>query len=415
MSDAVASERLRLFQGYGVELEYMIVDAGSLAVRPLCAELLEAVAGEGACDFEDGDVAWSNELQLHVVELKTNGPVDHLDVAPSFQRSVQRVNGLLAPLGALLMPTGMHPFMDPHRELKLWPHENDEVYRAFDRIFDCRGHGWANLQSAHLNFSFGEDEDADGEFARLHAAIRAVLPLLPALAASSPLVEGRVAGCLDHRLAVYRDNARKVPEVTGRVVPEVARTRAEYDARILAPLHAAMAPHDAEGILRHEWCNARGAIARFDRSAIEIRVLDTQECPAADLGIATLVDAVIRMLVREEHASLDALHALEIDALAAQLGRCIEHAERAEVAYRPLLEALGIEGPCEAGALWRSLRARLIEGSSPSTDALDVVLREGPLARRILRALGARVEHAAIVEVYRELSACLDEGRSFSR
>jgi hypothetical protein len=32
-------------------------------------------------------------------------------------------------------------------------------------------------------------------------------------------------------------------------------------------------------VLRHEWVNARGAIARFDRSAIEIRVLDVAECP----------------------------------------------------------------------------------------------------------------------------------------
>lgn len=411
MADA---ERLHLFQGYGVELEYMIVDADSLAVRPLCAELLAAVAGEGASDFEDGDIAWSNELQLHVVELKTNGPVRALDVAPSFARSVRRLNALLAPLGARLMPTGMHPFMDPHRELRLWPHENDEVYRTFDRIFDCRGHGWANLQSAHLNFSFGEDATDDGEFARLHAAIRVVLPLLPALAASSPLVDGRVAGALDQRLRVYRDNARKVPEVTGRVVPEVATSRAAYQARILEPLYAAMAPHDPEGIVRHEWCNARGAIARFDRSAIEIRVLDVQECPSADLGIARLVDAVIRMLCAEEHVSLGALNAIETEALAAQLERCVEHGERAELTCAPWLTALGISGTTESGAVWRELRSRLLASSATSADrALDVVLDRGPLSRRILRALGPEPDHRAIVRVYRELADCLEADRPF--
>ena len=36
-----------------------------------------------------------------------------------------------------------------------------------------------------LNLPFSSDE----EFGRLHAAIRLLLPLLPALAASSPLVE----------------------------------------------------------------------------------------------------------------------------------------------------------------------------------------------------------------------------------
>jgi hypothetical protein len=29
----------------------------------------------------------------------------------------------------------------------------------------------------------------------------------------------------------------------------------------------------------HHFANSRGAIARFDRGAIEIRVIDIQECP----------------------------------------------------------------------------------------------------------------------------------------
>ena len=49
------------------------------------------------------------------------------------------------------------------------------VYEAFDRIFDCRGHGWANLQSVHLNLPFGDDD----EFGRLHAAIRSSFPCCP--------------------------------------------------------------------------------------------------------------------------------------------------------------------------------------------------------------------------------------------
>jgi hypothetical protein len=90
------------------------------------------------------------------------------------------------------------------------------VYEAFDRIFDCRGHGWANLQSAHLNLPFSDAE----EFGRLHAAIRLLLPILPALAASSPVMDGRLTGRVDSRLDVYRHNARRVPQVSGRVVPE---------------------------------------------------------------------------------------------------------------------------------------------------------------------------------------------------
>ena len=46
-----------------------------------------------------------------------------------------------------------------------------------------------------------------------------------------------------------------------------------------------IAPLDPDAVLQHEWLNARGAIARFDRNTIELRVLDVQECPRADLAI----------------------------------------------------------------------------------------------------------------------------------
>ena len=80
-------------------------------------------------------------------------------------------------MGCTLLPGGVHPWMDPSKETRLWPHEYNEVYRSFDRIFGCAGHGWSNLQSTHLNLPFADDD----EFGRLHAAIRAILPLLPAL------------------------------------------------------------------------------------------------------------------------------------------------------------------------------------------------------------------------------------------
>src|SRR5690606_31495935 len=111
-------------------------------------------------DVEHGEVDWSNELALHVIEMKTAGPVASLEnVADHFQREVRVMNGLLAERGARLMPTAMHPWMDPDRELRLWPHDNDVIYRTLDRIFDCRGHGWANLQSTHINLPFCGDEE----------------------------------------------------------------------------------------------------------------------------------------------------------------------------------------------------------------------------------------------------------------
>src|SRR5262245_26041741 len=78
---------LGLFAGYGVELEYMIVDAESLDVRPLADRLLAAAAGHLTGEYEAGDAAWSNELVAHLIEIKTNGPVARMaDVPQLVQR-----------------------------------------------------------------------------------------------------------------------------------------------------------------------------------------------------------------------------------------------------------------------------------------------------------------------------------------
>ena len=221
MASRMGSEApLGLFEGHGIELEYMIVDERTLDVAPIADLLIRAESGQVDEEVERGRFAWSNELARHVIEVKTNGPVASLTgLAEGFQAELRRMEEHLAPLGARLLPTAMHPWMDAAREFEIWPHGSREIYEAFDRIFDCRGHGWANLQSAHLNLPFADD----GELARLHGAARALLPLMPALAASSPCLEGRISGYADTRLDVYATNARKVPSVCGSVVPEPSR------------------------------------------------------------------------------------------------------------------------------------------------------------------------------------------------
>lgn len=411
---------LRLFEGFGVELEYMIVDARTLAVRPCCDALIAAAAGAGP-DEHPGDfdvpgtgITWSNELVLHVVELKTTDPVPSLaGLAPRFGDSVARVVSLLAPQGARIMPGAMHPTMDPFTEMRLWPHEASEYYEAFDRIFDCRGHGWANLQSVHLNLPF----DGDDEFGRLHAAVRLILPILPALAASSPIMDARVTGTLDNRLSVYLANARKLPIVSGRVIPEPVYTKADYEREILGAIYRDLAPHDPDGTLRHEWANARGAIARFTRGSIEVRVLDVQECPAADVAVCAAIVAVLRSLVAEKWTSVQKQMQWPIDPLERILLDCIEHADGAVIRDAAYLEAFGLRGvaSCTAGELWCHLMESCIaaaEGIGEHEPALRAILDQGPLARRILRAMGAAdvagpASPERTAEVYRALCDCL--------
>ena len=52
--------RIHLFQGYGIELEYMLVDRDTLRVRPITDELIKHETGAFQSDFENGIVTWSN-------------------------------------------------------------------------------------------------------------------------------------------------------------------------------------------------------------------------------------------------------------------------------------------------------------------------------------------------------------------
>ncbi len=400
----------QLFEVVGLELEYMLVARGDLRVQPIADMILDAGGGGGA---SLGDISWSNELALHVIEMKTASPArSFAGLAERFQQNVDHVNGLLEPMGAQLMPTAMHPTMDPTSEARLWPHAYGPVYRTFDRLFDCRGHGWTNLQSMHINLPFAND----AEFALLHAATRFVLPLLPALAASSPLCEGVSTGFLDSRLWHYGRNSRRFPSVAGQVVPEPLYARAAYESELLERIYRDLAPHDPDGVLRHEWANARGCIARFERGAIEIRVLDLAECPRADMAIAETIVALIRALCDGRFAEQQELRSFATEDLAALYHGSVRDADRAQIDDARFLRALSFPGTrCEMREMWLHLLERLPDDHlSPGARALVCrILSSGCLARRILARLSPTPRREEVDEVYRELCVCLAKGEPF--
>lgn len=406
---------LAAFTGCGIELEYMIVERGSLSPLPIADQLLRSATDTYANDVDRGLLGWSNELVMHVIEIKNQQPTADFDSLPAaFQAEVKYINRILELFDARLMPTAMHPWMDPRRQTRLWPHGNADLYEAYGRLFDCNTHGWANLQSMHVNLPFA----GDGEFARLHAAIRLMLPILPALAASSPIADGGVTGFADFRMEAYRTNAQAFPSIAGQVVPETVTSRAEYRRSILAPMYRDIAGFDPQRILQHEWLNSRGAIARFDRSAIEIRVIDTQECPQADLAIAAAVIALVKSLYDAGPDALAAQQAIGTDRLAAVLFACTRTAEQTVIDDAGYLKLLGFQGSrCTARELWCHLIEQMQSGERRLAAArlkpLQVMLDHGPLARRILRATGGDYSRAHLAGIYRRLCECLHQGRMF--
>lgn len=403
---------LSLFQAYGIELEYMIVDSTSLDVLPITDKLFHSFAKKYTSEINHGPVSLDNELASHVVEFKTTEPAPELKgVAQTFHDEIRVVNNALQPFGARLMPTAMHPWMDPHKEMRLWPYGCKEVYETLHRIFDCRGHGWANLQSTHINLPFA-DED---EFVRLHSAIRLVLPLIPSLAASSPLADGHLTGMKDTRLDTYKNNQKKIFSVTGHVIPEVCRSLDEYHSLILHRIYADMAPHDPEGILRYEWVNSRGAIARFERSAIEIRLVDIQEAPVMDLAVVALITRLVQALTEERWASLATYHMFAPERLRTILDGAVHDAEETLIEDSEYLALFGWNrsASCRARDLWHHLLGAGLTIPTEYRRAAEVILSQGTLATRIQKSVGRQPTRASIHQTYSQLCDHLASGDPF--
>ncbi|MEZ4740616.1 MAG: glutamate-cysteine ligase family protein [Flavobacteriales bacterium] len=403
----------KLFEVTGIELEYMVVDRDTLKVLPIVDKLFEDVSGRITSDVERGDVEWSNELVSHVVELKTAKPTKRIQAfRKKFAKNITEINTVLAARNAMLLPTAAHPFMDPFTETVIWPHEYNEVYALYNRIFDCRGHGWSNLQSTHLNLPFAND----AEFSRLHAAIRLLLPIIPALSASSPILDGKDTGYLDARMEAYLHHQERLPQLMGSLIPEAVFSQEEYYREIFSPIAKAMAPFDTDHVMDHHFANSRGAIARFDRGAIEIRVIDIQECPSADLAIAELIVAVLKAMANARWVSSYLQRAWDEADLLPLFQEVIKDGGEASITNRDYLLMFGLmkQDEMSAGKLWQHLFVELYgDLSEGCREHISLILEHGCLAKRILARTGPRPSHEDLCSVYRELADCLDKDRPF--
>ena len=351
-------------------------------------------------------------MVAHVLELKTNGPTNDLNnLSENFHANVVEINELLKEFKVQLMPTASHPLMNPDTDTQLWKHSYSEVYALYNRIFNCKGHGWSNVQSTHINLPFFND----GEFEKLHAAVRIILPLIPGLCASSPILEGKNTGFKDTRLEYYKTNQKEIPEMTGKVIPENVFTKKDYHQTIFEPIQKAIKPFDTENILDHHFLNSRGAISRFDRNAIEIRLVDIQECPKADIAVCVLIIEVLKLLVNESVVSLEHQKKWEKEPLFDILNDAIKNGENSVITNLDYLQLFGLKEATNQQNVWKHL-FNLVKGTVNEShlEALNTILTQGTLATRILKAIDTDFSEANIKKVYTVLSVCLQKNEVFN-
>ena len=399
-----------IFSVLGIEIEYMLVDRDNLNIQPKSDLILSALAGHQVDEVELGDTAISNELVMHVLELKNNGP-KALDapVPEQFQKTIRELQPLLEQHNLLLLPTGAHPWMNPHTETVRWPHGNREIYKQFDAIFDCKGHGWSNLQSMHVNMPYANQV----EFYQLHNVIRLILPLLPALAASTPILDGQATGLLDSRLYFYSRNQQRIPSICGDVIPEFISSEEEYQQKILNPMYQDISPYDPAGILQYQWLNSRAAIPKFNSKAIEIRILDSQECVEADIAIAHAINAVLKNWQSSSHYYLD--NPCDTSRLKHIFDKAIEMGFNTQVEDMELLKQWQLPArSMKLNEVWSML---IEQASSDLTDkqqsALELILSQGNLSQRILKAISKDNDKDSLKRIYRQLAESLLSNQQF--
>jgi gamma-glutamyl:cysteine ligase YbdK (ATP-grasp superfamily) len=386
----------------GPEHEYSLVGE-DLKVMPISDKIIKDYCGKTVNFIELPKFTFGKEMQLHVMEIKANLPFKTAsEFEESMQNAVTALSQIVRKHGANLLGTGMHPLLKL-KDTAIWPHYHKKIYREYGKIFDLNQHGWLNIQSFHLNLPFQKEADA----IQTHNQLVNLCAYLPAIAASSPIFEGKEGPHIDNRLQFYKINQKEVSSVTGDVIPEYASSLSQYKRDVIEQYSRDLAKKGADKTLLHrEWVNSRGIIFRFDRRALEVRVMDEQECIKSDVALACFVRAALRGLIAS-NAQL-----LSHDVLVKDFNSIIKNGLNAEVSS-PLgktarqvcqhyfnLAQEHADGD-EKKYLWL-VKKRIDEGS------LSELVRA-----RVLRRAQRSDFHQAIVDVYSTLIKCLIDNQPY--
>jgi len=346
---------------------------------------------------------FGKEMQLHVMEIKANQPFKlPSEFEETMHAAVISLSGIVEKYGASLLGAGMHPLMGL-KDTAVWSHYHRKIYHEYSKIFNLNQHGWLNIQSFHLNLPYQKEADA----IRIHNQLANLCAYLPAISASSPIFEGKNGPDQDNRLQFYKVNQKEVPSVTGNVIPEYTSSFSAYKRDVIEQYSMDLAKAGADKTLLHqEWVNSRGVIFRFDRSALEVRVMDEQECVKSDVALACFVRAALRGLIAS-NAEL-----LPHDVLVKDFNSVIANGINVKVSspngktarqvcqnYLNLANENAIED--EKKYLWL-IKRRIDEG------CLSELIRA-----RVSRRAEKTDFHQAIIDVYSTLIKCLQDNQPY--
>jgi len=227
----------------------------------------------------------STEFLQAQIEVKSSPHVNMADARSELRHLRHAVSAVAAQHGLAILAAGTHP-------TALWRKARQTSKKRYDTVMhDLQMIGQRDLLCGlHVHVELPDPDE------RVEVMYRMLpyLPLFLALSTSSPFWQARRTGLKGYRLAAYDELPR-----TG--VPELFRTREEFDAYVAALVRAGVI-EDSSFI----WWAIRPSLIN---PALELRAPDTCTLVEDSLAIAALYRTLARHLCvnRWRNADLDAV------------------------------------------------------------------------------------------------------------
>jgi carboxylate-amine ligase len=344
----------------GIEEEFAVLDAGSLDLAPRFEELREAAAADPVLG-----PSIAGELISSEIEIRSGRGEDFAAAIAAQREHRRRLFALAAERGIALGATGTHPWSD-YRDQRII--DTEHYHRVEDGL---KYVAWRNNTfSLHVHVGVRGADRAVLVCDRL----RPVLPLLLAISASSPFLDGRDSGLHSARSQTF---TRSFPRC-GIPAPfggwDAYR---DYIAFLI----------DTRSIVEYTqvWLSVR---PHFSFGTVEVRICDAQPSGQQSEALAALIVACVAQAAREIDAG---------DPYDDIPGRLIEENMWRAIRYGLDGELIDVPGAhCYPAG---EVIERLLAWTAPARAelALEIALPELNGAQRQRRALDAG---ASLPEIY---------------
>jgi carboxylate-amine ligase len=257
----------------GLEEEFAVLDVTTLDLVPRFEELRDAALTEDETLAE----SIAGELISSEIEIRSGRGEDLTDALERQREARRRLFALADARGIALGATGTHPWADYREQRNI---DTDHYRRVVDGLrYVARRN---NTFSLHVHVGVHDIDRA----VRVCDRMRPVLPLLLAISASSPFLEGRDTGLASVRSQIFTKSFPRcgIPESFG----SWAAFREYVDFLIRT-----------NSIVEYTqvWWSIR---PHFTFGTVEVRICDAQPTARESDAVASLITACVLQAARDE-------------------------------------------------------------------------------------------------------------------